>query len=90
MAILQMQCEHVLSGSGCLILHPSLNRLLESSPTVNMDFNKIVRIFLICAFLPFPNSEQCNKKGGTASISVSNDPGKPGIYNEGISDPGDS
>ena len=79
-------------GLGVSLSHsPSItNQLLESSPTVNMDLNKKVRLFLICVFLLFPNSEQCNKKGGTASTSVSNDPGKPGIYHEGINDPGDS
>ena len=62
-------------------------QLLESSPTVNMDLNIKVRILIICVCLLFPTSEQCNKNSETASTSVSND---PGMYHEGISDPGES
>jgi len=40
-----------------------------------------MRILIICVFLLFPTSEQCNKNSGTASTSVS------GMYHEGISDP---
>ena len=97
-----VQCEHVLSGSGCLILLPAQTgcsvrvkiyngseQLLDSSPTSNMNLKiKKVRIFLFCVSLLFSNSAQCNKKSKTASTSVSRK--VPRKYPEVTSGPGES